>query len=230
MSARERDDAEATRDTATKTIPIRVSTEGFQAQALVEPPPEVETFHRDVALDPGQTLAGVVLGPDGNPLGGTRTYRLAGLGWQRSPLETASFTVRAFNPRRPRLVVFLHPEKQLVGVLATAVDETSPVRVRMGPGATVTGRLVDADGLPRANVEMLLAIRDRSLDMWVSYYPDKLRTDGNGRFHIEALLPGQRFALFDGRGGETYFGNFSFLRGSLRAGETTDLGDVQLKR
>ncbi len=103
----------------------------------------------------------------------------------------------------------------------------------MRPGATVTGRLVDADGLPLANVELLLGIRDRSLDMWVSYYPDRIRTDRNGRFRIEALLPDQRFLallpnkrflLSDGRGGEMYFGD------GLRAGETKDLGDVRLRR
>jgi RNA polymerase sigma factor (sigma-70 family) len=235
LSARERDDEEGTRDTATKTIPDRVSTEGFQAQALIDPPPEVETFRRDVTLDPGQTLTGVVLGPDGKPLAGVRPYRLAGprwgrSRWERSPLRTASFTVFAFNPHRPRLVLFLHPDKQLVGVLDPPADKTAPVCVRLKPGATVTGRLVDADGLPRADVELSLGIRDRSLDMWVSYYPDKVTTDRNGRFRVEALLPGQRFLLSDGRGGETYFGNVSFLRGSLRAGETKDLGDVQLKR
>jgi RNA polymerase sigma factor (sigma-70 family) len=233
LSARERDDAEGTRDTATRTIPLRVSTEGFVAQALIDPPQGAATFRRDVALDPGQTLTGTVLGPDGRPLAGARVYRLTALGWERTALKTASFTVRAFNPRRPRPVLFLHPEKRLVGVLAAPADKSAPVRVQMGTGATVTGRLVDADGLPRANVELLVGMRDRSLDMWVPYYPDTVRTDRDGRFRIEALLPDQRlwtllrdrrFLLSDGRGGETYFGD------GLRAGETTNLGDVRLKR
>ncbi len=233
LSAQERDDEEGTRDRVTQTIPLRVSTEGFVAQALIDPPQGAKIFHRDVALDPGQTLTGTVLGPDGKPLDGARGYRLTGLGWEHAPLKTASFTARAFNPRRPRLVLFLHPERRLVGVLEFPADRTAPVHVRMGPGAAVTGRLVDADGLPRANVELLLGIRDRSLDMWVSYYPDRIRTDRNGRFRIEALLPDQRFLallpnkrflLFDGRGGETYFGD------GLRAGETKDLGDVRLRR
>jgi hypothetical protein len=234
LSARERDDEEGTRDTATQTIPLRVSTEGFVAQARIDPPLGPETFRCDVTLDPGQTLAGTVLGPDGKPLAGAWAYRLDGLGWARSPLPTASFTVQAFNPRRPRLVLFLHPEKQLVGVLEPPANGTAAVRVRMGPGAAVIGRLVDADGLPRANVELLLGVRDRSLDMWVSYHPDTIRTGPDGRFRIEALPPGQgpieallagrRFLLSDGRGGEMYFGN------GLRAGETKDLGDVQIKR
>jgi protocatechuate 3,4-dioxygenase beta subunit len=233
LSARERDDEEGTRDTATQTIPFRVSTEGFVAQARIDPPPGTETFRRDVTLDPGQTLTGTVLGPDGKPLAGARTYRLAGLGWERAPLPTASFTARAFNPHRPRPVLFLHPEKRLVGVLEAAADRTAPVRVQMGSGAAVTGRLVDADRLPRANVELLLAFRDRSHDMWVSYYPDTVRTDRDGRFHIEALLTdqasieallhGRQFMLSDGRGGEMYFGG-------LRAGETKDLGDVRLRK
>jgi hypothetical protein len=59
--------------------------------------------------------------------------------------------------------------------------------------------------------------------MWVSYWPDGVRTDRDGRFRIEALLPGQRFLLLDARrGGETYFGD------GLRAGETKNLGDVRI--
>jgi protocatechuate 3,4-dioxygenase beta subunit len=223
LSAREREDEEGTRDVATRTTPLRVSTEGYSALARIEVPPGAGTFRRDIALDPGQTLSGTVLGPDGRPLAGAVAYRLAGLGWGRSPLKTASFTVRAFNPRRPRPVLFLHPEKRLVGALVPPLDQAAPVRVRVAEGAAVGGRLVDADGLPRADVELLLGVRDRSLDMWVSYFPGKTQTDRDGRFRIEGLLPGQRFFLSDGRGGELYFGP------GLRAGQTKDLGDVMFR-
>jgi hypothetical protein len=138
------------------------------------------------------------------------------------PLEAASFTVRGFNPRLPRLILFLHPEKKLVGVLEPPVDKTLPVSVQLRPGAVVTGRLVDSDGNQRANVQLSLAVRTKH-DAWAAYFPGKFRTDQKGRFQLEALLPGQQYNLYGGGSRGVYFGE------ELRAGERKDLGDVQTK-
>src|SRR5207245_2953894 len=75
-------------------------------------------------------------------------------GWDPEALPTAEFTVRAFNPRRPREILFQHLEKGLVGVAQPPKENGSSVTVRIEPGATVTGRLLDADGKPRAGVEL----------------------------------------------------------------------------
>jgi hypothetical protein len=224
LLARERDDEEGTNDLATPTSPVRVATDGYCALAQIDPPKGVESFRRDVTLDPGQTLTGMILGPDGKPLAGVRTYRLTPYGdWNHVPLETGSFTVQGFNLRKPRLVLFLHPGKRLVGALESPESKADKVSVRMTAGAAVTGRLVDGDGQPRANVELFLGIRDPSRDMWVRYFPDRIKSDADGRIRIETLVPGGRFILYDGRGGEWHFGV------GFRAGETKDLGDVQLK-
>jgi RNA polymerase sigma factor (sigma-70 family) len=240
LLGRERDDADGTKDRITKTTPVQVGTEAYNALAPIEPPNRVEVFRRDVALDPGQTLTGTVVGPDGKPLTGARTYGLTTWSnwWRRPPLETPAFTVRAFNPRRPRAVLFLHPEKRLVGVLEPPKDPAAPVRVRLGPGATVLGRLVDADGRPRASVELSLDIRLRQRNLWaeylsgevlrVEYYPGRIKTDENGRFRLDALLPGEQFNLSDGRA-TLSFGGTDWFGDGLRAGETKDLGDVQIK-
>jgi hypothetical protein len=52
--------------------------------------------------------------------------------------------------------------------------------------------------------------------------PSKIQTDKDGRFRIEALLPGYRYTLRDDQG-RVHFGD------GLRSGDTTDLGDVKLK-
>jgi RNA polymerase sigma factor (sigma-70 family) len=224
LPALERDDAEGTRDLHTMTIPFRVSTEGHNALTPINPPKGTEVYRRDVTVDPGLTVTGTLFGPDGKPLAGARAYCLTGRsGWGGKPLPTASFTVRAFNPRRPRPIFFLHPERRLVGAFQPPADDPAPVSIHMSAGAAVTGRLVDADGQPRSNVELSLAFRSRARDLWASYFPDAVRTGPDGRFRIETLLPGQQFYLSDGRG-ERYFGE------GLRAGMTKDLGDIQLKR
>jgi hypothetical protein len=118
--------------------------------------------------------------------------------------------------------LFVHPEKKLAGVLQAPKDKNIPVRVRLGPGATVVGRLLDADGRPRANLEVHLAIQVEQ-NSWVPYFPAKFRTDQDGRFRLEALLPSRYFELDDGQGRTLYFGD------GRRPSETINLGDVQLK-
>ena len=56
---------------------------------------------------------------------------------------------------------------------------------------------------------------------WLDYSPKRITTDQEGRFRIEALLPGYEFRLSDD-GGELFFGD------GLRSGETKNLGDVQM--
>jgi hypothetical protein len=227
LLALERDDAFGTRDLHTQTIPFRVSTDGANAVAQIDPPKGTDSFHRDVTVDPGETFTGTVLGPNGQALAGVRAYGLAPWsGWKGSPLPTASFTVRAFNRRRPRGVFFVHPEKRLVGALEFVEDKAAPVQVRMRPAAALMGRLVDADGQPRPNVTLNLGFRRGPWELWEGYFPDQITTDRDGRFRIETLLAGPEFFLSDGQG-EIYFGGFF---GGLRAGATQDLGDVLLKR
>jgi hypothetical protein len=105
-------------------------------------------------------------------------------------------------------------------------DQGGSVTVRMEPGATVTGRLLDADGQPRAGVELNLTFlpnRPRERSGAYRYVPERIQTDREGRFRIEALLPGYRFLLYDGKG-QLQFG------GALRPGQTKDLGDVRMKQ
>jgi RNA polymerase sigma factor (sigma-70 family) len=225
LTVYERNDADGTRDNATRTAPVRVSTEGMNALAAIDPPPGRAAFRRNVTLDPGDTLRGTVLGPDGKPLAGVRTLGLSGwVGWSR-PLETASFTVSAFNPRRPRRVYFVHPARHLAAVLDLSRDGHTPLTVRLAPGAAVTGRLVDADRQPQANVRLSVAFRFH----WgpfsyliVGYFPGEVRTDRDGRFRVDGLLPGQQFQLYEGSADLRSFTD-------LRAGQTKDLGDLLQK-
>ena len=98
------------------------------------------------------------------------------------------------------------------------------VTVRMEPGASLMGRLVDPDGVPRAGVEFKVSFRWKQEPRWdVGHFPDSIKTDREGRFRIGALLPGFDYYL------NTDHGGLSFDSG-LQAGETKDLGDVRIKR
>src|SRR5262249_15894256 len=107
----------------------------FAAFSRIDPPNRAEILKRDIALVSGWAFAGRVLGRDGQPLVG------AVMGGSRERMKTAEFTVRHFNPRRPRPVFFRHPEKGLIGVVTPPKENGGSVVVRMEPGATVTGRI-----------------------------------------------------------------------------------------
>jgi RNA polymerase sigma factor (sigma-70 family) len=190
----------------------------FAAFARIDPPRGVESVRRDIELVSGWTFTGTVLGPDGKPLAG------ALMGGRSEAMKTAEFTVRRFNPRRPRPVFFRHPGQGLIGVARPPEENGGSVTVRMVPGAAITGRLVDADGAPRAGVELRLTFQPKTEPHWNECsLHESVKTDGEGRFRIGALVPGFTYYL-NADHSDLRFGP------GLRAGETKDLGNVRIGR
>lgn len=228
LTALERDDADGSKTTSLGTDPFHCSTYDANAIARIDPPQDATSFKRQVVLDPGETIKGQLVDPDGKPVQGAHSHGLTrNAGWEGPPLKTAEFTLSQYNPRRPRRVLFRHHERSLVGVLEPPKDANKPITVHMQPGATVTGRLVDADGQPRPNVEMDISGRDHKGDSLGFPLPNKVKTDSAGRFRVEGLFPGFHYELEVGRG---FVRDMLQFGDGLRSGETKDLGDVQLKR
>jgi protocatechuate 3,4-dioxygenase beta subunit len=222
LRAPDREDEYGTREESLEASPYHISfTSNFNALARVDPAKGVEKVVRDVKLDPGWSFTATVLGPDGKPLAGARTFDLNGrYWWERERMKSGEFT-GWFNPRYPHDVLFQHPEKGLVGVAHPPKENGGTVTVRLEPGAAVTGRLVDADGRPRGGVELEVSFRLPEGRHWDDYC-QRITTDREGRFRIEALLPGYEFRLSDGKGEWP-------LSGTLRSGQTKDLGDLKPK-
>jgi 5-hydroxyisourate hydrolase-like protein (transthyretin family) len=229
LLAPDRDDEYGTKETEISTSPRQLGLLiNYTALARIDPAKGVDAVKRDITLDPGWTFTGTVLGPDNRPLAGARAFGLHDRGWSYEALKTAEFTVQAFNPRRPRDVFFRHAEKGLVGVVRPPKESGGSVTVRLGPGATVTGRLVDAGGKPRAGVELGLWFRHKGESVYFSesdYLPEPVKTDAEGKFRVGALLPGYEYQFSDGKGG----GRFPVGK-ELGSGQTKDLGDVRIKQ
>ena len=117
-------------------------------------------------------------------------------------MKTAEFTVSGFNPHRPRPLIFQHPQKGLVGVAQPPKNRGDSITVQLQPGATVTGRLVDADGRPRPGVELVVQ-RDykepRPAEDFVYFPPSPTRRISRVGSASTGLLPGYEFALSDGK-------------------------------
>ncbi len=228
LRATQRDDEFGVKETFFPTVELPLIN--YIAVARVDAATGVESVKRDVTLDPGWTFTGTVLGPDGQPLAGTWGIGLTGYWWERDRIKTAEFTVSGFNPHRPRDLLFQQPEKGLAGVARPPKDKGNSITVKLQPGAAVTGRLVDSDGRPRASVALEVSVHSKEGPAWPAWSrysaPEDIKTDREGRFRIDALLPGYEFRLSernDNRRGDLRFGD------GLGSGQTKDLGDVQIK-
>jgi len=221
----ERDDEYGTKESSLNdTAPFsqKIAT-NYCALARVDPAKGAESVTRNVTLDPGWTCTGTVLGLDGKPLAGARAFGVSGRRWWEEASKTAEFTVPQFNPNQPRNLLFLHLEKRLFGVAETPKQKGQTLRVQMEPAATVTGRLIDAEGRPRAGVALEVWFSPRGEEHGGRYPTEPFHTDAQGRFRIEPLVPGCKFGLEGGKA-KLNFGD------GLRAGQTKDLGDVRLKK
>jgi RNA polymerase sigma factor (sigma-70 family) len=187
---------------------------------LINPAEKDETLTRDVALQPAQPLRGKVVGPDGKPVAGVTTYHLAP-GILSQPLADSTFTVEGLNPRRTRHLLFIDKEKQHGAFVAVKGEVKEPLTVRLEPCGSVAGRLLDQDGEPAAGAVVRLDPES---------VPDagspKVKTDRQGRFRIDGLLPGEKYQA---RLGPPPFGQYLSSSFTLKPGETKDLGDVQVK-
>jgi hypothetical protein len=202
---------------------------GHNAYRIIDPAPEAESVTCDVQFDRGQTRTGVVLDPDGKKLTGVRAGGLTAMGGNRT-LADGSFNALALNPGQPRLIVFAHKERNLVGHVRLGADAREPVQVRLQPGAVLTGRLLDDDGKPLPGITVSAGYRSNAT-RWLS---DEMSashpvvSDAGGRFRVECIFPGMRFSLGLHKGNNFLVTDEKYQTMTLDAG-TKDLGDIIAK-
>jgi 5-hydroxyisourate hydrolase-like protein (transthyretin family) len=184
----------------------------------------------NIALDPGRSVKGTVLGLDGRPLAGTRVAGLTAI-YDRnaadSPakvgLKEAEFTVKALAPGQDRRLVFLHPQKNLGKVLQLRGDEKGPLTVRLEPLGTLCGRMLTPTGQPLVGLTVLAAVGPDAHKVTTT-------TDKEGKFHVDGLLPGMRYLIVVGYGDPEKRSAIRIYREeglSVESGKTKDLGDLK---
>jgi RNA polymerase sigma factor (sigma-70 family) len=211
--------------------------DGYHAVIPVSPSEnDPKSTHIDVALTPGRSVSGTVLGPDGKPLEGAHA---AGLGAtpkffdrDTGKLESAAFTVSALHPKKSRSVLFVHPAKKLAGLLTVRPDEAGPLTARLEPTGTLAGRVVDGDGKPLAGVRVSAQVSFADQDLkdfpdlrfnypsWAKLLNGEVMTDADGKFRVEGLVPGLKYLLNAARGTEV-------LPGCTREGLTVESGKAK---
>lgn len=216
-----REDEFGTKARSLTTAPFIISfTSNYEALAKVDPPKGAAVVKRDITVDPGFTFTATVVGPDGTPLAGARWFDPHKGVW--TPVAGTKFAGR-FNPTSPGELVVKHPAKQLVGVAAPPKEDGGRVTIQLQAGATISGRLVDAAGKPRAGVELRVSFRPKGWRATRDALPETVTTDPAGRFRIEGALPGYEYVLRDDDGEHE-------VTRVPRSGEAIDLGAVTPRR
>jgi protocatechuate 3,4-dioxygenase beta subunit len=196
----------------------------YHALVLLNPGEKDEAVTRDAAVSPGRVLTGRVVGPDGKPAKGVQVYGLQESQGYSETLAGDSFTVRRLNPRRARALLFYDKAGQRGCYKEVRGDETGPVVVHLGPCGSATGRLVDGDGQPVAGADVEF-YRERFLGPGGV----RVRTDKDGRFRADGLVPGQ---LYEGRAphGSHPLSPLYFQRFTVEPGEVKGLGEAKAER
>lgn len=196
--------------------------DGSQPSPLFEPEnlPVDERGARTVALTLGERgglVEGRVLDPDGNPLAGALVVAgprgghlvdlpsgLRGLAAEPVPIATAADgTFRLPGDLPPgeqpiHAVARGFPVRDEV-VLVRAGERTS-VELRLEAPASIVGLVRDAAGAPAPDVVVIEAVERAGGFYEHAFPPAQVRTDAEGRFHLDAVAPGAReLNAHDGR-------------------------------
>jgi hypothetical protein len=170
---------------------------------------------------------------DGKPLAGAWVTGISPEDWHYAThcpgADCSAYDVR---PGKPRLMVFYHRERKLVGTLTLGGDEKQAA-VKLGPAGSARGRLQGADGKPLAGVVVHVHYRVRVAEEvhGVIYEARQVVTDANGAFTLDDLIPEMKFSLSFRRGkrGFEREPKPADATAQVKAGDCRDLGEIRLK-
>jgi RNA polymerase sigma factor (sigma-70 family) len=213
---------------------------GFHTYRFIDVPAGAGPVVVDLELTRGLGRAGRLIDPDGRPVVGAEAYGLSAREWSGTghsrALDTDTFEVGGLEPGHPRLVVFTHRARKLVGAIVLKDEDlksNAPLEVKLVPVGAITGRLLDDDGLPLAgatlDVEMFDPDRPRG---FACSFGEKVTADAQGRFRLEAFVPGVQTEVYiaaPDRRGVLLDGGDALRKPVLKPGEARDLGDVKAK-
>ena len=180
------------------TDPHLLGANAYHTLVELDPSKDAVSLTCNLAVDPGRTLTGRILGPDGKPLAGARPFGLLSYNdgsWEHEALKSADFTAYGLKVGEPRKLMFIHEGLKLAGYCVVRGDEPGPNTVKLEPWSTVTGRLVTSDSLPRGDVDFYFGYRFKP-DIMLGFPPKpSYRSDKDGKFRIEGLVPGLRYGM-----------------------------------
>jgi hypothetical protein len=194
--------------------------------------PDAGAAQCELFVQRGQTMTVKIEDADGKPLKGTT---LAGVtdGWPGAmTIKDATCTVFALDAKKSRRVLFYHAGRKLAGELTVRGDEKEPPVARLHPTGAVIGRVLNREGQPIAGADVNLSSPDnaaRELYRQLDQRRKVIRTDKDGRFKIEGIVPDVKFSLNITQGRTFLVGEPRIGVRQVKPGATLDLGEVRVK-
>ena len=179
-----------------------------------------------------------LLDPEGKPVVGVDTQGLTYHPWDAEPrLRASTIPLTKLHPDRVRRIKFLKEDRGWIGLLLAKGDADTPYTVTLQPWASITGRIVDANGRPMLpvgspeNQAASLSIRlrlkvDGAGNPVFDEYQD-LKIDGKGQFRVDRLVPGVPYDIMIFRPRST--GGMSMELNPLQPGAAIFMGDIRLQ-
>ncbi len=157
--------------------------------------------------DPRTLVRGRVVGLDGTPVAGAliepeASYRApaqfligrTGLNLLAVSDDSGAFELRNQDPVDQ--VLFLVSPRGLAPTVAMAETGEQMRIVKVGPGATIVGRLVRPDGKPVPSVEMALATKYGDIDVEGQFPQSRVGTDRDGKFAFTNVPKGHLWQVY----------------------------------
>jgi hypothetical protein len=228
-------------------------------------PAKTQGVRCDLEVDRGITKTGSMVDPDGKPVSdvivfgltsvpdpGARTFPRQPRHGEAPPerVKGSTFTAVGLNPKQPRYLVFLQPEKKLGKVQLVRGDEAGDLVVKLEPLGAVTGVARTKEGKPAADKHVLvmgsqafLSYKDLPIDLLqnqreqrrmgrlIRWLPEGVKTDTEGKFRVEGLLPGLKYTLWVTDDGTRQRPPSHWQEDvTAESGQVKDLGEVKRAR
>ncbi|HTU90975.1 MAG TPA: sigma-70 family RNA polymerase sigma factor [Gemmataceae bacterium] len=209
---------------------------GQNAVKYIDLAPDAANAACDLFVDRGKTMTIPIQDEQGKPLTGavvsgvTEAWSIGGSVFTLADTESTC-TVYALEPRRPRRLIFIHPQRRLACTLRVRGDEKEPPAARLVRTGTVIGRVLNLDGRPIADADITLSsgnLTARLLFAKLEALAPPIRTGADGRFRVEGVVPDLGFGLHIRRGGK-YLVDPRIGNMSLEPSEVRNLGDLRVK-
>ncbi|HQU42302.1 MAG: hypothetical protein B7Z73_05920, partial [Planctomycetia bacterium 21-64-5] len=199
------------------------------AVKLLDLAPNGKSVTCDLPVDPGKTVKIQIEDGQGQPVNDAFVSGLADIWPYTFRLADPACTIYGLGSERSRRVCILQPERRLATSITLTGKERQPVKVRLAASASISGRALVPDGQPLADALVQINYAGRSASELLRFSAlehTQLKTDSEGRFLEDNIVPGERFSL-DFKLGETFYRVGG--RRELAAGQKLNLGDVTIK-
>lgn len=196
-------------------------------------PAEAAEVNCTIPVDSGRTAEVRIVDDDGRPVESAYIGGMADTWPTAFKLLDSTCTVYALDPAEPRSVLFLHPERKLAGIVVLRGDEPEPVTVTLAAAGSLTGRAVEEGGVPLANAHVEIGSSDEQaseLYRFSRLEQEIVRTDEDGRFGIENVLPAMPFFIDFSSGRAAYRAGLTPEQRQVQSGAELDLGTVNLRK